>query len=162
MAQIDFKECTLVVKDGTNTPLTTTVAFGEGNFTWTRRTPRKYTLDRGIVSSGTVRNDDQQPMELNFSAILLFLIGDTGDAVNLYEAFHREGNASAWVSTSADACEPYCVNLEFTFDPTCSGVKSEKQVFPYFRVEECSPDAKGGVQTFRGKCKAVAPTITRV
>lgn len=161
MAQIDFKECTLEISDGTGTPLTTEVSFGEGNFTWTRNTPRKYIMERGLVASGTVRNDDQQPLELSFAAVMLFLNSTGSEAVTVYEALHREGAASAWISTSADACEPYCCDLTFTFDPACSGVKSEIQVFPEFRVEQCSTDPKAGTVSFTGKCKVVAPTITR-
>lgn len=163
MAQIDFKKCTLVISDGTAvTPLTTTVSFGEGNFTWTRNTPRKYIMDRGLVASGTVRNDDEQPLELSFAAVMLFLISDGTEATTVYEALHREGDAAAWVSTSADTCEPYACDLTFTFDPDCGSTKTEVQLFPDFRVEQCSPDAKAGTVSFTGKCKVTAPTITRV
>lgn len=160
--QVDFKKCKLIVKDGTGTPLTTTVVFGDGTITWTRRTPRKYILDRGNVSTGTVRDDDEQPLEVSVTAMYGFLISDGSEAITLYEALHREGDASAWVSTGADACEPYCVDLEFTYAPACNSTKNEVMVFPDFRVEECSPDVKAGTVSFRGKCKVTKPTITRV
>ena len=160
---IDFKQCTLAIKDGTGTPLSVTASFGEGMFQWTRRTPRKYVLDRGKVSTGTVRNDDESPLEVQFSALLNFLISNGSESVTIYEALHREGAAASWVSTdTTDDCAPYSCNLEFTFTPVCvTTTKPEKQVCPLFRVEECTPDIKGGLVSFRGRCKAIAPTITR-
>ncbi len=162
MAQIDFKKCTVTISDGTaETPKTTTVSFGEGSFTWTRHTPRKYILDRGLVASGTVRNDDQQPLEVNFAAVMLFLISDGEEPITIYEALHQEGAADDWVSTDSDTCAPYACDLQFEFEPGCESVKNELQVFPKFRVEDCSPDARAGTIAFTGKCMVTAPTITR-
>lgn len=160
--QIDFKNCTLVIKDGTGTPLTITAKLGEGTLTWTRRTPRKYILNHGLVGAGTVRNDDEQPMEVSLTALYDWLVKQGSEDVSIYEALHQEGGASAWVTTGSDPCEPYCCTLEFTHTPPCASVYKEVITFPYFRVEEASPDPKGGMIQFRGKCKATKPTITRV
>lgn len=159
--QFDFKQAVLVVKDGTGTPNTHTVVFGEGTFSWTRTRAIKFTPNRGVISTGTVRTDDEVPMEVSISALLNFMIKDSSETITLYEILFGENGASAYVSTGDD-CEPYAVNLEFTWTPVCvATTKAEKLVFPKFMVEKCTPDMKG-IISFNGKCKATKPTITRV
>ena len=158
MAQIDFKKCSLTIVDGSTNELE--VFFGEGSITWTENTPHKFILDRGLVATGTVRADDEQPMEVTINASMLYMKSDSGESVTLYEALKGIGGASAWVSTS-DTCEPYACNLQFVFDSDCGSVKPEITIFPKFFLDQVTPDPRGGTHGFTGKCKATVPTRTR-
>lgn len=158
MAQIDFKKCSLVIKDAGSNEVE--AFFGEGSITWTENTPHKFILDRGLVATGTVRKDDEQPMEVTINASLMFMKSDTGEDITLYEALKGVDAASDWESTS-DECEPYATNLEFTFDPDCGSTKVEITIFPKFFLDQVTPDPRGGTQGFTGKCKATVPTRTR-
>jgi hypothetical protein len=162
MAVIDLKKCTLKIKDGTSTtPADVTVKIGQGNLTYTVARNIEYILDRGVL--GSVREGDQIPCDVKFEFEWSYITSKSGDsAPSIEDALRRTGLASSWVSTDTDACNPYCVDLEFTFapTPTTCGDK-EVLLFSDFRFESLEHDAKAGQISCTGKCNIIGPTATK-
>lgn len=160
--KISLKNATLKIKDGTAvTPKEVTVKIGDGNMTWEEKRNMEYILDRGVLAS--VREGDDVPVDVRFDFWWEELRSSTGDTTPTpYEALKKYGAASAWVSTSADPCEPYAVDLEFTYSPPCGSAEDQVVLFSDFRYESLSCDPKAGTVACTGKANITAPTLTRV
>jgi hypothetical protein len=159
MAVIDIKKTTFSIVDGDTPPNSVAVKVGEGNLTYSEKKPREYIKDKGILD--TVRNADQEPMEVSFQFQWIFLISDGGSDPTIEEALKQTGNASTWVTSAADTCEPYAVDVVVDYDPDCGATKSEKYTFPDFRYETLEHDLKAGTVSAQGMCNAIVPIITR-
>ena len=161
MAQIDLKNATIKIKDGTSpTPLQLTLKIGEGNLTWTEKQPRKYVKDRGVLD--TVVDDDQEGVDLRFDLIWEFLRASSGSGTPTpHDALKKRGEASAFVSTDSDACAPYAVDIEVTHVPPCAGVQTETVLFSDFRFETLEQDLRNGTLSVSGMCNITEPTVTR-
>ncbi len=159
MAQKTLRYSTLVVKDGGSNTLT--VKLGDGSITWSQKRPVKYVKNRGLLD--TVRPADDEPLEVTFSGVYDWLKGDSAasDPVNLYESLTKTGQAAAWASADSDTCAPYSVDLQITYDPVCTGAKSEIILFTDFRYETIDVDEKEGTFNIKGMCNVTAPTVTR-
>jgi hypothetical protein len=164
MPQKDLKNATIKIVDGDATPETLNIRMGQGNLTWSESYPREYLPERGIVADGTVRDADQEPLELTIQGTWEFVKSTGTEPVTPYEALNRVGAASTWVSTGVDPCEPYAVDVEAHCGLNCTGTTTtlgELIIFPEFRVESVNFDMQAGTIEFSGKCKAVRPTVTR-
>lgn len=75
-----------------------------------------------------------------------------------YEVLKRIGNASSWVSTETDSCQPFAVDLEIFFDRPCG--RTEKIVLPKFRYETIGGDLGEGTLAVSGKANAKEPLVT--
>tara|TARA_R110000765_G_scaffold8465_3_gene27279 strand:- start:9272 stop:9772 length:501 start_codon:yes stop_codon:yes gene_type:complete len=161
MALIDLKNATILIKDGTAPSLTLEIKIGEGNLQWTERITREYRKDRGNLS--TVRNGDEEPMDVSFDFEWEYLKGSatSGAAPTIEEALKQIGNASAWVSTDADLCTPYAVDLEITNEPTAACGDKEVITLADFRWEEFSHDLRGATVSCSGKCNVTSASIVR-
>lgn len=135
------------------------IKIGEGNLTFSEKTPRTYIKDRGVLD--TVKDADEEPMEVNFDFVWEFLKSDTGEPPTVREALYREGNASSWTSSSDDACEPYCVDIEIFYDPPCSDDPNERILLEEFRQESLDYDARNSSVACSGKCNKKRATVTR-
>jgi len=160
-AQIDLKYATIEILDGTATPNSIEIKIGEGNFNYTEAKNIDYTLDRGVLDD--VREGDQIPINVSTVFTWEYLKGATGSGVPTVEdALKKRGEAAAWVSTDADACRPYAVDLRINYAPqpsTCGD--REVILLPDFRVENFDHDLRAGTVTFSGKCNVTDATITR-
>ncbi len=136
------------------------IVIGEGNFTYEQKKARQYIKNKGRL--GSVRNADEDPMEIAFDFRWDFLRGDTNDPVTIEEALTQTGNASGWVSAASDPCEPYAVDLLIVHAPPCSGFKEEHILIEDFRHESLAHDPKAGQVAVKGNANRVSPTITRV
>ena len=164
MARKSLKNATLTILDGTSvTPLEIAVQLGTGNITWTENYGYDYETERGNIANGTVRDADEQPVEVNVTATWENTYYGAGDAtvVTPYEALKRVGAAAAWVTTGADACEPYACELQIEFDVDCGSTLDELTRFTEFRCESCAFDISAGTLVFSGKSKEVRPVTTR-
>jgi hypothetical protein len=162
MPVVDLKKCTLKIKDGTSTtPQEVSVKIGQGNLTYTVARNIEYILDRGNLSS--VREGDQIPCDVKFEFEWSYITTKAGDpAPSIEDALRKTGLAVSWISSDTDACNPYAVDLEFTFAPTpISCGDKEVILFSDFRFENLEHDAKGGQISCSGKCNIVAPTATK-
>ncbi len=161
-AQIDLKQATMLIRDGTATPLEITVKIGEGNLSWTEARNIDYVLDRGNLDE--VREGDQVPLEVSFDFVWDYIKGDqstTTNAPSIEDALKKINNAAAWVSTDADACRPYAVDIIIIYDPDCSTGDVETITLSDFRYEQFDHDLRAGTVAVSGKCNVVAPSTIR-
>lgn len=141
-------------------PIEVEVKIGDGNLTYTENKELEYQLDRGQLD--TVREGDQQPMDLNIDFVYEFVTTGTGEAITPVDALKGIGGAAEFTSSSSDPCEPYCVDIEIDHDPTCLSVEKEVTLFPDFRYDTLEFDLSEASISTTGRCNATQPTITRV
>lgn len=160
--KIDLKNCTIRILDGTpGTPNSVDVKVGDGNVTFKESKPRTYELDKGKLD--TVRDGDEVPVDVTMAFSWEWLKADTGLPPTPVDALKKRGNASAWVTSSADTCEPYAVDIEIIANPNCTdGTKAEDILLADFRYEELNYDIKAGQISVTGKCNITEATITRI
>lgn len=160
--KVDIKKSTIAFKDGsTPTPNVLLVKIGDGNITFKESTPREYVMDKGLLD--TVRNADQVPVDVTIDFLWEWLKADTGYPPTPVDVLKQRGEASAWVSSSSDVCEPYAIDLEVVLDSYCTdGQKKEVILLSDFRHEELNYDLKAGQISCTGKCNITEATITRV
>lgn len=165
MPIIDMKNGRLWIQDGTGTPFTVEVVIGEGNISYSEQFNVDYILNRGSLSGAEVRLGDETPCEVSFDGNWTFLRSDGSETISPYEALTRKHAASSWVSTGADSCHPYSVDLVVEHIPSCAGSGSpplnERITFSEFRVETIGKDMRAGQLSFAGKCLEVSPTLLR-
>jgi len=157
MTVIDLKNCTIKILDGDDNELD--VLIGEGNLTYSESKPRQYIKDRGRLSN--VRDGDEEPVDVSLAFSWEWLRSNGGESVTVEEALKQVGAASEWVTSGADACEPYCVDLVLENAGGCDAVLDEVITFSEFRYEKLDHDAKAGTVTVSGKCNEVMPTVAR-
>lgn len=141
---------------------TVEVTVGEGNLTFTENTEIIYDRDRGLLD--TTREGEEQPMDVTLDMTWDFLLNDT-ESTELptpYEAFNNISNASDWISSSADLCEPYAVDIQVTNVPRCTTEKAERYTFPDFRKTSLGGNISDAQISVQGQCNATKPIITRV
>lgn len=160
--KVDIKNATIKMKDGTTpTPNELEIKVGEGNVSFVERVAREYALDKGRLD--TVRNGDEQPVDVSLEFVWEWLKADTGLPPTPVDVLKRRGEAAGWLSSSADPCEPYCVDIEILINADCDdGTRSELILLPDFRFEELNYDLRAGQIAVSGKCNVTEGTITRI
>jgi len=128
--------------------------------TYTENSEYEYELDRGQLD--TVREGNQVPMDVNLDFVYEFVTTGTGEAITPMDAIKGKGGAAEWVSSSADPCEPYAVDVEVEHIPPCGGADMEISIFPDFRADSKEFDLGEATVSVSGRCNAVEPTISRV
>ncbi len=136
------------------------IKIGEGNLTYTENKPREYVRDRGALD--TVRNADEEPVDVSFDFVWESITAVGSSAIPTVEdALKQSGEASEWISTSSDACEPYCVNIEVFHDPGCGGANTELVVLEEYRYETLEHNISDAQISCSGKSNKVEATVTR-
>lgn len=136
------------------------VRIGEGNVTYDETVEIEYIKNRGRLD--TVREGDEVPMDVAFDFMWEWINSVAGsDIPTIEDVLKQAGEASAWVSTSTDPCEKYCVDLEIRYDPNCGGDNNEKLSFPQFRYEKLSHDLGDSSVACTGKCNVTQAVGTR-
>jgi hypothetical protein len=135
------------------------IKIGDGNLTYTEANEYEYDLDRGVLDS--VRAGDQVPLDLNLDFVYEYITTGTAETISPMDALKGIGGASGWVSSSADGCEPYAVDVEVVHTPICTTQEIETTVFPDFRSESREPDLGEASVSVSGRCNVVQPTVTR-
>jgi hypothetical protein len=159
-ASIDLKNVTIKLKDGAAAELE--VKIGEGNLTYTEKVNRDYTLDRGLLDD--VRDGDEAPMDVRMDFLWEYIKGspESDSLPTIEDVLKRQGAASAWVSTDADACRPFCVDIELTNLPTPTGCGDQEVItLPDFRYEQLDHDLRAASVSCTGKCNAKVATVVR-
>lgn len=136
------------------------IKIGEGNLTFNEKNNIEYKRDRGILS--TVRKGDEEPLEVSFEFWWEFLKATTGETPSIEDVLKKRGEAAAWLSTSPDTCEPYCVDVVILYTPPCTDLGQEKIELKMFRYETLNHDLKQGMLSCSGKCNVKEATITRI
>ena len=136
------------------------IKIGDGNITYTENKNYEYELDRGTLD--TVREGDEAPMDVNIDFVYEFITTGTSEAITPMDALKRKGGAAEWVSSSADPCEPYALDIEVEHVPPCGGAEKEVTLFPDFRPDSKEVDFGEASVSVSGRCNANEPVITRV
>ena len=135
------------------------IKIGDGSLNYSEKTENEYLLDRGLLD--TVRDGDEQPMEVNLEFVYEHITTGTSESIAPMDALKRKGAASEWVSSSADLCEPYAVDLVVTHTPPCGTSQKEVTIFPDFRSESRDVDFGEAKISISGKCNATEPITER-
>ena len=144
----------------TFTPQLLYVQLGTGNVTFTENKERIYDLDRGLLD--TVRNGDEQPLEISLEFTYVFVTQETNKVVTPVDALKGLGDAAEWVSSDSDTCAPYAVDLELRHCLPCTSDQDEKLVFNDFRYESLDYDLQEATIAVSGRCNITDATATRV
>lgn len=136
-----------------------TVKIGEGNLTWSEKKPRQYYKDRGRLD--TVRDGDEEPVDVKMDATWEFLKASTGDTPTVEDVLKQRGEASDWVTSAEDPCEPYAVNIEVEYIPPCAGTQKGIITLGDFRYETFDHDLRAGQLSMSGKCNVTEATVVR-
>jgi hypothetical protein len=155
--QFDLKKATVTFLDGDSNSLTLKVA--EGTLSYDEKKPRKYTKDRGILSG--VMNADQEPVDVKIDLIWEFLTASSGGTPTPEDVLKNRGEASGWVSSDSDACNPFAVDIVVAYVPNCSPTQNERITLPTFRYESIQHDFKNGVLALTGKCNVTEANVAR-
>ena len=134
------------------------IKIGDGQLSYDEKRTLEYKKDRGILD--TVRLGDQEPMDVKLDLQWNFLRSTSGDPPTPEEALKNIGAASTWVTSSADPCEPYSVDILIIHAPPCG--TSEHILLKSFRWETINHDTKQGMLSTSGKCNVQTATVTRV
>lgn len=136
------------------------IHIGTGNVTYHEHKTLVYTLDRGILN--TVRETDDVPMDVVFDFQWTFITAVTGSGTpTIDDALKNIGEASTWVTTSADPCEPYAVDIEIEHLPPCGGTQMESVLFPDFRWDALNHDLRNAQVACTGKCNSKLAIVSR-
>lgn len=160
----NLRDGELVLRDGSEPPLTLTVLLDEGDLTWTQRQRTLEIKDRGSIADGHTRRGDDESVSLSFTAKWTQLIGrsvNSADPLQLYELLMFADGAGA-ASTSSPG-EQQTLTLEFTVrDP--AGLAGEKILFEkvYRETLTMSEGSESNLIAFSGRAFQVAPSISRM
>lgn len=135
------------------------IKIGGGDLSYTEKNDFTYELDRSTLD--TVRENDDQPMEISIDLVYEHITTGTSETVSPMDALKRQGGAAEWVSSSSDLCEPYALNIELLQEAPCGSNEDETTLFPDFRSESRQVSLKDATIKVTGKCNAVEPTVTR-
>lgn len=135
-----------------------TIKIGDGNITWNDTVNLEYQMDRGILDA--VVEGDDVPLDVSLDCAYEFLTAVTGSGIPTPEdVLENRGEASTWLSSASDPCEPYGIDIEVDYAPPCADVYHEITTFPTFRFERINHDVAGATLAISGKCNvtSVAP-----
>jgi hypothetical protein len=143
----NFKDGTILLQDGTGTPLSLTVAYEQGNFAiagFKKKLNETVTyLDRGEL--GSVRHTARIFQTGSFSAHMT----EFSDATNqtLCDVIRRQGSYAAAISTLGANADVYTLKITLTVDGTTFGDASNHTIV--LNDCECSVDfAEGDPNSF--------------
>jgi hypothetical protein len=158
---IDLKDTFIVIQDGDSPVNSITVKIGEGNLTYAENRNVEYILDRGRLDE--VRLGDEVPMDVTFDFVWEYITGDTSPAgpPTVEDALKQRGQAATWVSTDADLCRPYAVDMILQHVPNCATGDQEFITFPDFRWDSLDHDLRGGAIAVTGRCNTIEASPVR-
>lgn len=140
-------------------PQALSIKVGTGDVKYTENTNYLYDLDRGLLD--TVRLGDDQPMDVNFNFVYEHITQGTLEPVAPMDAIKRRNGAAEWVSSATDKCEPYAVDIEVLHTPPCGTSEKETTTFPDFRSDKREVSFKDSNIAITGKCNVKEPIVTR-
>lgn len=137
------------------------LSIGEGNLTFEEKRTINYVREKKSITNGFVMTGDDEPIDVSLDLIWEFLSSDAAVAPTPEEALRGEGPAASWISTGADLCEPFALDIEILYTPPCEGAKAERILLGEYRWESISHDLKAGTMSTKGKCKLLLTESTR-
>ncbi len=140
-------------------PQRITISIGEGDLTWTEARELIYDLDRDLLD--TVRLGADIPLEIDLAFTFEYVTTESGQAITPVDAIKRIGEATEWVSSSSDACEPYAVDIFVVHCVPCGTDQDQDFTFPDFRYESLDYSIQDASISVSGKCNVTDAVTTR-
>lgn len=135
------------------------VKIGEGNLTWSEKKEYMYLLDRGDLD--TVKEGNEIPVEVSLEFVYEHVRTGTSEDITPVDAIKQVGSASDWISSSADQCEPYAVDLIVEHEVPCGTTQDETLTFSDFRWESLDFDLSAATISVSGKCNVSTVNAVR-
>lgn len=135
------------------------IKIGEGNITYSEHKDYEYLLDRGNLD--TVKENDQVPMDVTLDFVYEFITTGTNETITPMDAVKQKNGAVDWISSSADPCEPYAVDIVIDHNPPCGTAQTETTTFPDFRADDKDVDVGDASINVSGRCNVTEPTVVR-
>lgn len=135
------------------------IKVGEGNLTWSEAKEYEYLRERGDLD--TVKEGDEQPVEMSMEFVYEYVKTSSGQTITATDALKQSGEASEWVSSAADLCEPYCVDILAKHCVPCGTDEDEDVLFTDFRYESLDFDLGEATIAVGGRCNVSEPAVTR-
>ena len=135
------------------------VQIGEGNLTWTESKEYEYLTERGDLD--TVKEANEQPVEMSMDFVYEYIKTESGQDVTPVDALKQKGEASEWVTSAADQCEPYAGDVLAKHCVPCGSDQDEDVLFTDFRYESLDFDVGEATISVSGRCNVSEPTVTR-
>ena len=135
------------------------IMVGEGNLTWTEAKEYEYLRERGDLD--TVKEGDEQPTEMSMEFAYEYIKTQSGQTITPVDALKQQGEASEWVSSSSDLCEPYAVDVLAKHCVPCGTDEDEDVLFTDFRYESLDFDVGEATIAVGGRCNTSEPTVSR-
>ena len=135
------------------------ISIGEGDLSWTENREYNYDLDRDQLD--TVRQGQDQPLELEMSFTFEYVTTESGQTITPSDALKQIGEASEWVTSSSDSCEPYAVDVYVVHCVPCGTDQDQDFTFPDFRWESLDYSIQDASVSVSGRCNATSVTTTR-
>ena len=126
------------------------VKIGEGNVTWSESKEYEYLLDRGDLD--TVKEGDEQPLEVSLEFVYEHITTGTSEDITPVDALKRGGEATEWVSSATDQCEPYAIDMVIRHCVPCGTDEDEIVSFTDFRYESLEFDLGEATIAVSGRC----------
>ena len=136
-----------------------TVKIGEGDLTWTESREMIYDRDRDLLD--TVREGQEQPVSVDLNFTFEYVTTQSGQLITPVDALKRTGQATEWVSSSSDLCEPYAVDIYVIQDVPCGTDQDQDFRFVDFRWESLDYSVQDATIAVSGQCNVSSITTTR-
>ena len=135
------------------------ISIGEGDLSWTESREILYDLDRDLLD--TVRLGQEQPVELDLAFIFDYVTTESGQTITPIDALKRIGEATEWVNSSTDACEPYAVDIYVVHCVPCGTDQDQDFTFSDFRYESLEYSIQDASIAVSGRCNVSSVTTSR-
>lgn len=135
------------------------IKIGEGDMSWSETREMIYDLDRDRLD--TVREGQDQPLEVDLNFTFEYVTTQSGKPITPTDALKKIGEASEWVSSSADLCEPYAVDLYVVHCIPCGTDHSQDFLLSDFRWESLDYSIQDAAIAVTGRCNVTEITTTR-
>lgn len=140
-------------------PQRITVKIGDGDLSWTESREFIYDLDRDLLD--TVREGQEQPVEVEMAFIFDYVTTESGQSITPVDALKRIGEATEWVSSSSDLCEPYAVDIYVLHCVPCGTDEDQDFLFQDFRWESLEYSIQDASIAVSGRCNVSNVVTTR-
>jgi hypothetical protein len=135
------------------------IKIGEGDLAWTEAREFIYDLDRDVLD--TVRQGQDQPVSVDMAFTFEYVTAETANPPTPVDALNRDGEASEWVSSSSDLCEPYAVDVVVLHCVPCGTDQDQEITLPDFRYEALDYSVADASISVSGQCNATRATTVR-
>lgn len=135
------------------------IKIGEGDLSWSESRELIYDRDRDLLD--TVRLGQEQPVSIDLAFTFEYVTSESGQAITPVDALKNINGAVEWISSSADACEPYAVDVYVIHDIPCGTSHDQDFLFADFRYESLDYSMQDATISVSGQCNITDVVTTR-